>query len=196
MTGQLYGYARVSTQEQDETSQLTLLQNAGCAIIRFDKASGKSRAGRTQLDIVLAFLRPGDTLVVTRLDRLARNVKDVLTIVEDLKARNIGLRATEQDIVDTKSASGWAFFQMLCVFAEFETNTRKERQQEGIAEAKLRGVYKGRKAKIDKAVVEAEVAAGLDARAVAKKLGISRPSVYRLAGHLLPKPQPHEGAPA
>src|SRR6185369_1691491 len=90
----------------------------------------------------------GDTLVVTRIDRLARSLRDLQNIVHELKAKGAFLRATEQP-VDTGTAAGKAFLDMLGVFAEFETNLRKERQLEGIAEAKARGVYKGRKPSIN-----------------------------------------------
>jgi DNA invertase Pin-like site-specific DNA recombinase len=94
------------------------------------------------------FLRAGDTLVVTRIDRLARSLKDLQDIVHELKARGVALKATEQP-VDTGTAAGKAFLDMLGVFAEFETNLRRERQLEGINAAKARGVYKGRKPSID-----------------------------------------------
>ena len=139
----LYGYARVSTQLQDLTIQREALHAAGCEIIREEKVSGTSRDGRKELDTLLQFIRQGDTLVVTRLDRLARSILDLSSIVKELVSKGASLKATEQP-VDTSSAAGKAFLQMLGVFAEFETNLRKERQMEGIAKAKDRGVYKGR----------------------------------------------------
>ena len=108
------------------------------------KASGARRDGRTELQVLLDFLRAGDTLVVTRIDRLARSLKDLQDVVHELKAKGITLKATEQP-VDTGTAAGKAFLDMLGVFAEFETNLRRERQLEGINAAKARGVYKGRK---------------------------------------------------
>src|SRR5215211_7129199 len=106
------------------------------------------RAGRGELDTLLAFLRRGDTVMVTRIDRLARSVGDLQDIFRALKDRGVALEATEQPI-DTSSAAGKAFLDMLGVFAEFETNLRRERQMEGIAKAKAQGVYKGRIASID-----------------------------------------------
>ena len=147
----LYGYARVSTLDQNLGIQRAALKAAGCDVIRAEKASGTRRDGRTELQVLLDFLRPGDALVITRIDRLARSLKDLQDIVHELKERRVALRATEQPI-DTGTAAGKAFLDMLGVFAEFETNLRKERQAEGIAAAKARGVYKGRKAKIDAAV--------------------------------------------
>ena len=174
-----YGYARVSTLDQDLTLQQTTLKAAGCSVIRAEKASGTRRDGRTELQVLLDFLQPGDVLVVTRIDRLARSLKDLQDIVHELKAKGVSLKATEQPI-DTGTAAGKAFLDMLGVFAEFETNLRKERQMEGIAQAKANGVYKGRKPEIDAAAVKALKADGLGASEIAKRLGIGRASVYRL----------------
>src|SRR6201996_2794476 len=148
----LYGYARVSTIDQDLRLQRAALKAAGCDVVRAEKASGSRRDGRTELQVLLDFVRPGDTLVVTRIDRLARSMKDLQDIVHELKARGVALRATEQPI-DTSTAARKAFLDMLGVFAEFETNLRRERQLEGIASAKAKGVYTGRRAHIDPAVV-------------------------------------------
>jgi len=175
----LYGYARVSTTDQDLTIQEQALRAAGCSVVRSETASGSRRAGRTELDTLLEFLRPGDTLVVTRIDRLARSIKDLQDIVVDLKSRHVTLKATEQPI-DTHSAAGKAFLDMLGVFAEFETNLRRERQLEGIAAAKARGAYRGRKPSIDTALVRRlSIEEGLGATAIAKRLRIGRASVYR-----------------
>jgi DNA invertase Pin-like site-specific DNA recombinase len=175
----IYGYARVSTTDQDLTVQREALKAAGCEIIREEKVSGTSRQGRDELETLLQFLRPGDTLVVTRLDRLARSMDDLSQIVNELQQRGAALKATEQP-VDTSTAAGKAFFQMLGVFAEFETNLRRERQMEGIAKAKAKGVYKGRKPSIDvEEVKRLRDEEGLGATEIAKRLGIARTSVYR-----------------
>ena len=139
----------------------------------------RARRGRTELQILLDFLRKGDTLVVTRVDRLARSIGDLQDIVRLLKDRGVALKATEQPI-DTSTAAGKAFLDMLGVFAEFETNLRRERQLEGIAKAKAAGVYKGRKPSIDRKAVAKLKAEGLGAAAIAKRLKIGRASVYRL----------------
>lgn len=141
----LYGYARVSTCDQDLTLQTQILRAAGYVIIRAEKASGSSRTGRSELHLLLEFLRPGDTLIVTRADRLARSIKDLQDIVFALNQHSVMLRATEQP-VDTRSAAGNAFLDMLEFFAEFETNLRRERQMEGIAAAKARGRIPRKKA--------------------------------------------------
>ncbi|SFT67877.1 Site-specific DNA recombinase [Kosakonia arachidis] len=175
----LYGYARVSTNDQDLALQIQTLRAAGCEIIRAEKASGSSRDGRNELQLLLDFLRPGDTLIVTRIDRLARSIKDLQDIVYALNQQGITLKATEQP-VDTRTAAGKAFLDMLGVFAEFETNLRRERQMEGIAAAKARGVYRGRKPSIDPAeVYRLYTAEKMGATAIARQLGIGRASVYR-----------------
>ncbi|WMT71644.1 recombinase family protein [Bradyrhizobium sp. Ash2021] len=172
------GYARVSTTDQNLELQETALRAAGCDLIRAEKRSGTTTAGREELRTVLDFLRAGDVLMVTRIDRLARSIGDLQDIVRTVKARGASLKATEQPI-DTSTAAGKCFLDMLGVFAEFETNLRKERQLEGIAGAKARGVYKGRKASISPAEVKALKAKGMGASAIAKALGIGRASVYR-----------------
>jgi DNA invertase Pin-like site-specific DNA recombinase len=177
----VYGYARVSTTDQNLTVQEEALRAAGCDVIRTEKVSGTTRNGRAELEILLQFLRPGDTLMVTRVDRLARSIADLQDIVRELKAKGAALKATEQPI-DTSTAAGKAFLDMLGVFAEFETNIRKERQLEGIAKAKAEGVYKGRKPSINTAELMALKAEGLGATEIAKRLGIGRASVYRILG--------------
>ena len=177
-----YGYARVSTLDQDLALQEEALRAAGCHVIRAEKRSGGTREGRTELRLLLDFLRPGDTLVVTRIDRLARSVRDLQDIVQELKGKGIALKATEQP-VDTGTAAGKAFLDMLGVFAEFETNLRRERQMEGIRAAKAKGVYKGRRPSIDPAEVRRlREVEGLGPSAIARRLGIGRASVYRLLG--------------
>jgi DNA invertase Pin-like site-specific DNA recombinase len=173
------GYARVSTIDQDLTIQIAALKAAGCDVIRKEKASGSSTKGRTELATVLDFLRKGDVLVVTRVDRLARSIADLQDIVRALKAKGVALKATEQPI-DTSTAAGKAFLDMLRVFAEFETNLRRERQMEGIAKAKAAGVYKGRKPSIDRLAVKKLHADGMGPAAIAKRLKIGRASVYRV----------------
>jgi DNA invertase Pin-like site-specific DNA recombinase len=184
----IYGYARVSSTDQDLTIQHEKLTAAGCAVIRAEKMSGTTTEGREELATLLQFLREGDTLVVTRIDRLARNLRDLQNIVHELKQRGAALKATEQPI-DTSTAAGKCFLEMLAVFGEFETNLRRERQMEGIAKAKANGVYaggKGRPASVDVARVRALKAQGLGPTAIAKELGIGRASVYRVLEGAVP----------
>lgn len=177
----LYGYARVSTTDQDLTVQRDALTAAGCSIIREEKKSGTSASGRTELRTLLDFIRKGDSLVVTRIDRLARSIGDLQVIMAELKVKGATLRCTEQP-VDTSTAAGKAFLDMLGVFAEFETNLRKERQLEGIAAAKVRGVYQGRKPSIAADQVRSLASEGVSPSAIAQRLGIGRASVYRIIG--------------
>jgi len=175
----MYGYARVSTDDQDLTIQREALLKAGCELVREEKRSGTTLEGRQELNTLMDFMRSGDTLMVTRIDRLARSIGDLQDIVRKLRTKGVALRATEQPI-DTGTAAGKAFLDMLGVFAEFETNLRRERQLEGIAKAKAEGVYKGRKPSIDVQQVKSMAERGLGATAIAKALGIGRASVYRV----------------
>jgi DNA invertase Pin-like site-specific DNA recombinase len=177
-----YGYARVSTTDQDLTIQREALKAAGCKVIREEKVSGTSRQGRVELDTLLQFIRKGDTLVCTRIDRLARSVADLQDIVRLLREKGANLLATEQK-VDTSTAAGKAFFDMLGVFAEFETNLRKERQMEGIAKAKEKGIQFGRKPKLQDQDIEEmrlEREGGAKISELMAKYSISKASVYRL----------------
>src|SRR6201992_3697935 len=172
------GYARVSTSDQNLEIQEAALKAAGCGVIRAEKRSGTSTSGRAELQTVLDFLRAGDVLMVTRIDRLARSIGDLQDIVRGVKARGGILKGTEQPI-DTSTAAGKCFLDMLGVFAEFETNLRRERQLEGIAKAKAAGVYKGRPPSIDVDQVRKLKEDGLGPSEIAKALKIGRASVYR-----------------
>ena len=180
----IYGYARVSTGEQDLTIQREALKAAGCSIIREEKRSGTTREGREELETLLAFLQPGDTLCVTRIDRLARSNKDFQNIYADLVKRGVKLKCTEQPIMNTEGALGGLMVNILAAFAEFETALRRERQMEGIAKAKANGVYagKGRPQKIDRSEIARLKAEGMSPTEIARQLGINRVTVYRLLG--------------
>ena len=175
----IYGYARVSTTDQDLSVQLAALKKHGCENIRQEKVSGTSMQGRDELKVLLDFMRDGDELVVTRVDRLARSVFDLQNIVKTLDGKGVTLSATEQPI-STKDATSKCFLDMLGVFAELETNLRKERQNEGILRAKQKGVYKGRKSSIDADRIIEMKQSGIGATAIAKEMGIHRDSVYRV----------------
>ena len=172
------GYARTSTTDQNLDAQITALKAAGCSMVRTEQKSGTSLEDRTELKTILDFIHQGETLVVTRIDRLARSLHDLQTIVTRLKSKGAHLAATEQP-VDTSTATGKAFFDMLGVFAEFETNLRRERQAEGIAAAKKRGVYRGRPPRIDMHKVQEKLKQGMSPTVIARELGISRGTVYK-----------------
>ncbi len=176
--GRRIGYARVSTDDQDLAIQKTALDKE-CAIVFEEKRSGTKRSGREQLELALKVLTKGDTLVVTRLDRLGRSLRDLANIAHEIEAAGANLRVIEQSI-DTGTSAGRAFFGMLAVFAQFETDVRRERQAEGIAKAKKAGVYTGGKPRIDRHRVQELVSGGSGPAAIARALGISRMSVYRI----------------
>ena len=175
-----YGYARVSTTDQDLTVQIDALKAAGCETIRSEKVSGTSTQGRDELKTLLEFMRSGDELVITRIDRLARSARDLQNIVYDLTEKGVTISATEQSI-NTNTPEGKCFLDMLSVFAEFETNLRKERQMEGIAKAKERGVYtkRTRTKTISVKVIRGLKDEGLNNTEIAAHMGISRSSVQR-----------------
>ena len=132
---------------------------------------------------MLDCVREGDTVVVTRIDRLARSMRNLQICVHELGEKGVALKATEQPI-DTSTAAGKCFLSMLGVFAEFETNLRRERQMEGIAKAKAKaqGAYRGRKPSIDIDRVKALRASGMGPAAIARELKMARSSVYRVLG--------------
>ena len=173
------GYARVSSSGQNLTAQLESLSD--CKKIFSEKKSGTTANDRTQLNNCLDFIRDGDTLVITRLDRLARSVFDLQMITKKLNDKNVALVATEQSI-DTSTAQGKLMFGMLSVIAEFETDLRKERQMEGIQSALARGVKFGTKKLLtDEKIIEAidlrDI--GFTGQEVADKLEVSRSTLYK-----------------
>tara|TARA_B100000963_G_scaffold287500_1_gene256698 strand:- start:1433 stop:1972 length:540 start_codon:yes stop_codon:yes gene_type:complete len=172
-------YIRVSSSSQSLDVQREAVENYGATKIFQEKVSGTSTQGREKLKECLEFVREGDELVITRIDRLARSVLDLQLIVKELNDKGVNLTATEQPI-STKDATSKCFLDMLGVFAELETNLRKERQLEGIAKAKAKGVYKGGKSKINIDEIIKLKGEGLGATAIAKKMNIHRDSIYRL----------------
>ena len=141
-------YIRVSSSGQSLEVQRDAVMKAGAEKIFEEKVSGTSTQGREKLRECLDFVREGDELVITRIDRLARSVLDLQLIIKELTEKGVNLTATEQPI-STKDATSKCFLDMLGVFAELETNLRKERQMEGIAKAKEKGIYTGGKPQID-----------------------------------------------
>jgi DNA invertase Pin-like site-specific DNA recombinase len=174
----IVGYARVSTEHQSLEVQLEALKAAGCDKVFAEKRSG-TNTNRPQLQAALEFVREGDTLVVTRLDRFARSAHDLHSMVHSLIHKGVGFRATEQAGIDTTTSMGKLLIGVLASVAEFETDIRKERQREGIEAAKARGAYRGGKARIDPARVREMLSEGMGPGAVAKALGCSRMTVHR-----------------
>lgn len=175
----LVGYARVSSIGQSLDVQLAALNDAGCEKIFAEKQSGTTTGKRDELRDALEFVREGDTLVVTRLDRLARSAGDLHTIVSQLSRKGVSFRCLQQSGVDTSTSTGKLLLGMLAAIAEFETDIRKERQREGIERAKAAGVYKGRKPTVDAGAVRQLREQGVAPTSIAKQLGIGRASVYR-----------------
>lgn len=175
----LVGYARVSSTSQSLDIQQEALTAAGCEKVFAEKMSGRTADGRQQLAEALQWVRESDTLIVTRLDRLARSVSDLHQIIEKLTAKGVAFRCLNQSGVDTDSSTGRLMLAILGAVSCFENDIRRERQMEGVAKAKLAGRYLGRKATIRPEDVRQLRAEGLGATEIAKRLGIGRASVYR-----------------
>jgi DNA invertase Pin-like site-specific DNA recombinase len=176
----LIGYARVSSIGQSLELQLEALKAAGCEKVYAEKRSGRTAADRPELARALDQARKGDTLIVTRLDRLARSVADLHRIMERLATEGVAFRCLQQGGVDTSSSTGKLMLAILGAVAEFENDIRKDRQREGIEKAKAEGRYTGRQAIIDPAKVRAMRASGLGPTEIAKEMKIGRASVYRI----------------
>lgn len=177
--GDVLGYARVSTGDQDVAGQTMRLEEAGAIKVFTDVRSGKSmdRPGLTEL---LAYARKGDTLAVVRLDRLGRSLAELISIVEQLKARGVALLSLEEKI-DTSSAAGELIFHVFGAIAHFERRLIAERTKDGIAAARARGKRPGRQP-VDVDKVQAAlrlVEAGLSPTKAASQLGLGRSTVYR-----------------
>ena len=175
------GYARSSTVDQEAgfQAQIRALEAAGCDKIFSEKVS--SVAQREQLEAALDFVREGDSLVVTKLDRLARSVAHLVAIGEQLEAKGVALKVLEQAI-DTSTSTGRLMFNMLGAIAQFERELMLERQREGVAKAKAEGKYKGRAptARAKAPEVLRLHKEGVGPTEIAKRIGIGRASVYRI----------------
>ena len=175
-----YGYARVSATSQSLDVQIDDLNRHACEHIRSEKVSGRSMENRSELKLLLEFMREGDELFVTRLDRLARSITDLRTIVDILNKKQCVLRATQQAI-DTSSSVGRLMIGFLALFSEFELEIRKERQMEGIALAKANGVYaQPRTPKFDYEMIRRLYEEGTKPSQIAKRLGCSNQTIYRV----------------
>ena len=173
------GYGRVSSAGQSLEVQVEQLEAVPCDRIFTEKKSGTSTDNRDALKEMMRYVREGDVVVVTRLDRLARSLTDLSKLIDELGAKGVGFRCLQQGAVDTTKPEGRLMLQLLGSFAEFETAIRKERQKEGIEKARAAGRYRGRPKTIAAQIAALE-AEGLGPTAVAKRLGIGRASVYRI----------------
>lgn len=178
----VFTYARVSTLDQNTRMQEEALKKAyPSGLLRSEKASGTSMNNRPVLELILEMINADDKLVVWKLDKLARNMNDLTNIVSLLDGKGASLEILDQKI-DTSTASGKAFLQMLGVFAEFETNLRKERQLAGIAAAKKAGKHLGRRASLDEEQkneikVKSEL---MNPTQLAKEYSVSRATIYNV----------------
>lgn len=172
------GYARVSSADQELDNQVQELKAAGCSVIRSEKVSGASLEGRTELRTILDFLRPGDTVTVVRLDRLGRDTRDVLNVVHEIEEKGASLNVLSPAI-DTAGPAGKIVLTVLGMVAQMERTFIKERQRAGIEAAKVKGVYKGGKAKIDIAAVNRMKADGMSMTDIANCYAVTRQAIYK-----------------
>lgn len=177
----LIGYARVSTQDQNPELQHDALTQAGCEKIFIEKASGAKRE-RPELQAALQYMRPGDTLVVWKLDRLARSLKQLIETVEALEQQQMGFRSLTEAI-DTTSPGGKLIFHIFAALAEFERSMIQERTSAGLAAARARGRIGGRPPALSSSDIAAAKALlrdpGITVAQVAKRLGVSSSTLYK-----------------
>jgi DNA invertase Pin-like site-specific DNA recombinase len=177
----LIGYARVSTQEQNLALQRDALETASCERVFVEKASGAQR-DRPELQAAIDYMRDGDTLVVWKLDRLARSLKQLIETVEDLGQRGIGLRSITESI-DTGTSGGKLIFHIFGALAEFERSVIRERTRAGLKAARARGRVGGRPAVLqDNDLAEARALLrdpDISVAQVAKRLGVAESTLYR-----------------
>jgi DNA invertase Pin-like site-specific DNA recombinase len=177
----LIGYARVSTADQDPSLQIDALKAAGCVKVFTDKASG-TKDHRPQLDRLLDQLRPGDTVVVWRLDRLGRSLRHLITLTEQFEQEQVGLKSLCESI-DTTTANGRLFFKIMGALAEFERDLMSERTHAGLAAARARGRKGGRPPSMTpekiKAANQLYAAREMTVDEIGRTLGVSRKTVYR-----------------
>jgi len=176
----LIGYARVSTQDQNLDLQIDALTKAGCRRFFEDKMSG-SQAERPGLNKALEMLREGDTLVVWKLDRLGRSVKNLVALVGQLHQQGVQFKSLT-DVIDTGTPSGRFFFHVMASLAEMERELTLERTLAGLEVARQLGRKGGRKRKMTDSKIESAkklLASGVPPKDVAKNLGVSIPTLYR-----------------
>ncbi len=175
----LVGYARVSSTDQSLVVQHDALTDACCERVFAEKRSGRRADDRPSLNEAMDFVRAGDTLIVTRLDRLARSTQDLHNLLARLDAKGVGFRCLAQTGVDTTTSTGKLTLAILGAVSAFEADLRADRQAEGIAKAKAAGKYRGRSPSIDYSQVKRLSEQGNSPTEVAGLLKIGRTSVYR-----------------
>jgi DNA invertase Pin-like site-specific DNA recombinase len=188
--GQRIGYARVSTTGQSLAEQRDKLRDAGCTKIFEEKISGAKR-DRAELERLLEYVREHDTLVITKLDRIARNSMHLHAIAEDLERKHVDFIVIDQPQIDTTSSLGRLLFSVLGAVASFERDLINDRTAAGKARARAKGVKFGRKPelKADRlADLRARFAAGVSRGILAKEFGLARSSIYRLCQHITQPP--------
>ncbi|WP_223478550.1 recombinase family protein [Oricola indica] len=183
--GEIIGYARVSSVGQRHEGQVERLKEAGATKVFAEKVSGLDKE-RPELARCLEYLREGDTLLITKLDRLARSTSHLHQIVEDLTAKGVGFKVLDDASLDTTTRTGKLVFGILASIAEFETALRKERQMEGIAKAKAEAEKEGKpwgRPKLVTSEVEAKIAKlredGMSIRKIAAEVGFSKATVQK-----------------
>lgn len=178
----IIGYARVSTDDQNLDLQRDALLKAGCAVIYEEKASGKNATERPELDHCRKALRAGDTLVVWRLDRLGRSLKDLVQIVSELELQSVSFQSITEKI-ETSSAAGKLIFHVFASLAEFERNLIRERTKAGLEAARARGRTGGRKPVLsDKQLREIRLLLSdpdNQVQDIAKRYGVARSTIYK-----------------
>jgi DNA invertase Pin-like site-specific DNA recombinase len=177
------GYARVSASDQDFDGQVGRLREAGCTRIYSEKVSGKSTNGRHELQKLIRRLEPGDVVMVTRLDRLARSIRDLLQLLDTIKAAGAGIKALDDAWLDTTTPHGELIITVMGGLAEFERKLIRQRCDEGIKRAKAKGTKFGRRSVLDhsqrKKIAE-RYANGETMAALALDYGCSEPTIWRV----------------
>lgn len=185
----IYGYARVSSTGQNIELQVEALTTYGCETIFKEKISGRKKENREQFKLLMETVKEGDTIVVTKLDRMARNTRDALETIETLRERGVSLVILNMggQVVDTSTPVGKMMVTMLAAIAEFEADLIRERQMEGIQAAKERGAFRGRAPKYTADSKELQQAielvrkrhdTGMSMDMIAKACGMSRKTLY------------------
>jgi DNA invertase Pin-like site-specific DNA recombinase len=179
--GMKYGYARVSTDDQNPALQLAALKQAGCKTVFKDEGISGATTKRPALARCLNALRPGDSLIVWKLDRLGRSLRDLITMLDELRAQGVKFRSLTEHI-DTETAAGRAMWQMIGVLAELERSLITERTRAGVKAAKGRGVKFGRKPKLtaqQQQHARQLLDQGQTVQEVAALLNVHRTTIYR-----------------